>query len=332
MEEKQEQKFQQMTETPAGRLICHLALPCIISMLVTAFYNMADTFFVGMLQSNSATAAVGVVFSLMAVLQAIGFFFGHGSGNFISRELGRHHYEEASNMAATGFFSALFSGLVLCILGQIFLEPLAYLLGSTDTILPYSTAYLRVILLGAPWMTASLVLELTLDSTPLSQELEAYMQALCRYTDKLTLRTDGTAQDAPCVRVCRADSTWTGLAFHGVPGGHEFTSFVLGLYNAAGPGQALDEATMAAIQAIQQPTDLQILVSLSCTMCPELVTAAQRLAAANPHITAQAYDLNHFPALRDQYKVMSVPCLVVNHGQQVSFGKKSIAQLLDLLS
>lgn len=85
MEEKQEQKFQQMTETPVGRLICHLALPCIISMLVTAFYNMADTFFVGMLQSNSATAAVGVVFSLMAVLQAIGFFFGHGSGNFISR-------------------------------------------------------------------------------------------------------------------------------------------------------------------------------------------------------------------------------------------------------
>ena len=181
-------------------------------------------------------------------------------------------------------------------------------------------------------MTASLVLELTLDSTPLSQELEAYMQALCRYTDKLTLRTDGTAQDAPCVRVCRADGTWTGLAFHGVPGGHEFTSFVLGLYNAAGPGQALDEATTAAIQAIQQPTDLQILVSLSCTMCPELVTAAQRLAAANPHITAQAYDLNHFPALRDQYKVMSVPCLVVNHGRQVSFGKKSIAQLLDLLS
>ena len=115
---------------------------------------------------------------------------------------------------------------------------------------------------GKGVLTASLVLELTLDSTPLSQELEAYMQALCRYTDKLTLRTDGTAQDAPCVRVCRADSTWTGLAFHGVPGGHEFTSFVLGLYNAAGPGQALDEATMAAIQAIQQPTDLQILVSL----------------------------------------------------------------------
>ncbi len=158
MEEKQEQKFHQMTEEPVGQLICRLALPCIISMLVTAFYNMADTFFVGMLKSNSATGAVGVVFSLMAIIQAVGFFFGHGSGNFISRELGKHNYEEASNMAATGFFSALAAGLLICVLGQIFLEPLAYFLGSTDTILPYAKAYLRVILIGAPWMTASLVL------------------------------------------------------------------------------------------------------------------------------------------------------------------------------
>ena len=158
MEEKQEQKFHQMTEEPVGQLICRLALPCIISMLVTAFYNMADTFFVGMLKSNSATGAVGVVFSLMAIIQAVGFFFGHGSGNFISRELGKHNYEEASNMAATGFFSALAAGLLICVLGQIFLEPLAYLLGSTDNILPYAKAYLRVILIGAPWMTASLVL------------------------------------------------------------------------------------------------------------------------------------------------------------------------------
>ena len=103
----QEERFVQMIETPVSTLIPRLAVPTIISMLVTAIYNMADTFFVGMLQSNSATAAVGVVFSLMAVLQAIGFFFGHGSGNFISRELGRHHYEEASNMAATGFFRSI---------------------------------------------------------------------------------------------------------------------------------------------------------------------------------------------------------------------------------
>jgi putative MATE family efflux protein len=158
MDEQQEQNFHQMTEAPVGRLIGKLALPCVISMLVTAFYNMADTFFVGMLKSNAATGAVGVVFSMMAVIQAVGFFFGHGSGNFISRELGKQNLEEASNMSATGFFSALTVGLLICILGQIFLEPLAYLLGSTDTILPYAKAYLRVILLGAPWMTASLVL------------------------------------------------------------------------------------------------------------------------------------------------------------------------------
>ena len=158
MDDKQEQKFQEMTTAPVGRLICRLAVPCIISMLITSFYNMADTFFVGMLKSNAATGAVGVVFSMMAIIQATGFFFGHGSGNFISRELGKHNHEGASNMAATGFFSALAFGLLICVLGQLFLEPLAYLLGSTDTILPYAKAYLRVILLGAPWMTASLVL------------------------------------------------------------------------------------------------------------------------------------------------------------------------------
>ena len=154
----QEEKYIQMTQSSIGRTICKLAVPCIISMLVTSFYNMADTFFVGMLKSNAATGAVGVVFSMMAIIQAVGFFFGQGSGNYISRMLGKQHYEEASTMAATGFFSALGAGVLICIAGQIFLEPLAYLLGSTDTILPYTKEYLRVILLGAPWMTASLVL------------------------------------------------------------------------------------------------------------------------------------------------------------------------------
>ncbi len=151
-------KYRQMTEPPVGKLICKLAVPCIISMLVTSFYNMADTYFVGMLKSNAATGAVGVVFSMMAIIQAVGFFFGQGSGNYISRELGKKNYQEASNMAATGFFSALTTGLLICIVGQVFLEDLAYLLGSTPTILPYTEEYLRVILLGAPWMTASLVL------------------------------------------------------------------------------------------------------------------------------------------------------------------------------
>ena len=154
----QEQKFIRMTQAPVGKVIGKLAIPCIISMLVTSFYNMADTFFVGMLKSNAATGAVGVVFSLMAIIQAVGFFFGHGSGNYISRMLGKKDYKEASHMAATGFFCALGAGVLICVVGLIFLEPLAYMLGSTETILPYTKAYMGVILLGAPWMAASLVL------------------------------------------------------------------------------------------------------------------------------------------------------------------------------
>ncbi len=154
----QEHKYRQMTEPPVHKLICKLAVPCIISMLVTSFYNMADTFFVGMLDSTEATGAVGVVFAMMSIIQAVGFFFGHGSGNYISRMLGKKNYTEASIMAATGFYSALGTGVIICVLGQIFLEPLAYLLGATDAMLKDTKDYLGVILLGAPWMTASLVL------------------------------------------------------------------------------------------------------------------------------------------------------------------------------
>ena len=183
-------------------------------------------------------------------------------------------------------------------------------------------------------MASPLILRLFLDETPLSAELRQYMEELAAQSSKLSVELGDPAETnhLPCVRVCRADGSWTGLAFHGVPGGHEFTSFVLGLYNAAGPGQALDEESRAAIQSIQKPVDFQVLVSLSCTMCPELVTAAQRLAAENPNITAQVYDLNHFPDLRERYQVMSVPCLVVNGGEQVSFGKKNVRQLLELLN
>ena len=183
-------------------------------------------------------------------------------------------------------------------------------------------------------MASPLVLRLYLDETPLSAELRQYMEELAVQSSKLSVELGDPAETdhLPCVRVCHADGSWTGLAFHGVPGGHEFTSFVLGLYNAAGPGQALDEESRTAIQAIQKPVEFQVLVSLSCTMCPELVTAAQRMAAENPNITAQVYDLNHFPDLRERYQVMSVPCLVVNGGEQVSFGKKNVRQLLELLS
>ena len=183
-------------------------------------------------------------------------------------------------------------------------------------------------------MASPLILKLSLDERPVSAELKGYMEELASYTDKLSVEVSGEAMDAeelPCVRVCRADGSFTGLAFHGVPGGHEFTSFVLGLYNAAGPGQALDEATMEDIKGIHKQTDFKVLVSLSCTMCPELVTAAQRIAAESELVTAQVYDLNHFPGLRDKYNVMSVPCLVMNDGEKISFGKKNVRQLLELI-
>ena len=151
------EKYTQMLTAPIPGLVARLAVPTIISMLVTAFYNMADTFFVGQI-GTSATAAVGVVFSVMAIIQACGFFFGHGSGNYISRALGAGNGEDAGRMAATGFFCALIAGALLGGIGILFIRPLARALGSTDTILPYAISYMRVILIGAPWMMASLVL------------------------------------------------------------------------------------------------------------------------------------------------------------------------------
>lgn len=146
-----------MTEAPIPDLIGRLAVPTIISMLITSFYNMADTFFVGKI-GTSATAAVGVVFPVMAIIQALGFFCGHGSGNSISRHLGSKDVQSARELASTGFFLAFALGTLLMVLGLVFLDPLSHLLGSTKTIFPYTRDYLRFILLGAPYMTAQLVL------------------------------------------------------------------------------------------------------------------------------------------------------------------------------
>ena len=152
-----EQKVEYMTTEPIPRLVSQMAVPTIISMLVTSFYNMVDTIFVGRINTQS-TAAVGVVFSVMAIIQACGFFFGHGSGNYISRKLGSQDFEDAKKMAATGFFSAFIVGTILGVLGLIYLLPLSVFLGSTKTILPYTMSYLRIILIGTPFMMSSLVI------------------------------------------------------------------------------------------------------------------------------------------------------------------------------
>lgn len=151
------EKFEWLTTAPIPGLVGRLAVPTIISMLITSIYNMADTYFVGGL-GTSAQGAVGVVFSLMAIIQAIGFTFGNGAGNYVSRLLGQRRVEEAEEVAATGFFAGVFAGLTLTVLGLVFLDPLVGALGATDTILPYARDYARLILLGAPYMVGALVL------------------------------------------------------------------------------------------------------------------------------------------------------------------------------
>ena len=151
------QKYIQMTQTPVEKLIIQLAIPSIISMLVTTIYNAADTFFVGQI-STSASAAVGVCFSMMSVIQALGFFFGQGAGSSISRALGNQKGDQAGELASVGFYSAILFGLCVTGLGLAFMEPLVYLLGATDTIYPHAVEYLSIILVGAPIVAASFVL------------------------------------------------------------------------------------------------------------------------------------------------------------------------------
>ena len=200
-------------------------------------------------------------------------------------------------------------------------------------------------------MSRPVTLALELDDTPLSTELRGFIDAMVALSDgKLkSVVVDGEYEKddtgravfdvehvlpaaRPCVRMV-VDGKPTGLAFHGVPSGHEFNSFVLGLYNAAGPGQPLGDDLIERAKSIASPLNIMILVSLTCTMCPETVLASQRLASLNPAVRAEAYDVSHFPELKDQYGAMSVPCIVINRGgeQTVEFGKKSIPQMLDLI-
>lgn len=201
-------------------------------------------------------------------------------------------------------------------------------------------------------MSRPVTLALELDDTPLSTELRGFIDALVALSGgklKLTVvdgeyKKDDTGRAVfdvdsvlpaarPCVRMV-VDGEPTGLAFHGVPSGHEFNSFVLGLYNVAGPGQPLGDDLIDRSRSITDPLDIMVLVSLTCTMCPETVLASQRIASLNPAVRAEAYDVAHFPELRDHYGAMSVPCIVITRAdgtQQVEFGKKSIPQMLELV-
>ena len=148
-----------MTTEPVEKLIAKLAIPTIISMLVTSFYNLVDTLFVRQLENNSMVAAVGVVLPLMNIIQAFGFFCGHGSGNYISRALGRRDQKDAEIMATTGFGWSFIFGIAIAVFGLIFMEPLAILLGAkTEATLAATIEYMAYILIATPFMTGAIVL------------------------------------------------------------------------------------------------------------------------------------------------------------------------------
>ena len=156
-EEKRRAHYRKMTQTPIPKLVSGLAVPTIISMLTSSLYNMADTFFVSQL-GTSAAGAVGIVFSLMAIIQAIGFTLGMGAGTLVSLHLGAKEQEEATCAASTGFFSAIALGGLLALSGTLLIDPLMRALGATETILPYARAYGQYILLAAPIMCSSFVM------------------------------------------------------------------------------------------------------------------------------------------------------------------------------
>lgn len=149
--------FTFLTSAPVHKVVLTMAAPAIVSMLVTSLYNLVTTFYVGQINTQ-ATAAVGITFSVMSIIQAVGVMFGQGSGNYISRELGAKRHDNAERMASTGFLLAILTGVFMAIVGLVFLHPLSLLLGSTATILPYTKTYLSYVLLAAPFMTGALCL------------------------------------------------------------------------------------------------------------------------------------------------------------------------------
>ena len=169
------------------------------------------------------------------------------------------------------------------------------------------------------------------DNSTYASENKRLIEELAQLSAKISTDIVAATDDFKnTIAIIDAYGNDMGMRFHGVPGGHEFTSFILGLYNVSGPGQSVSEDVLTRIENIKTQTSLQILVSLSCTMCPDLVVAAQRIASLSPYVCTEIYDINHFPDLKDKYHVMSVPCLVVNE-HKVSFGKKNMEEILDFI-
>ena len=185
------------------------------------------------------------------------------------------------------------------------------------------------------------VIKAELDDSPLSGEMSAFLGEFEGLTDKITCirdrldpavkaKREAEGEIFPAFRLMRGDGSGGNILFHGVPGGHEFNSFVIALYNMAGPGQPVDEELKNRLRSIKKETNIKVMVSLSCTMCPEVVMASQRAASFSEYVTGEMIDLRHYPEIKKKYKIMSVPCMVLNDSQ-VYFGKKSLAEIAAIL-
>lgn len=182
-------------------------------------------------------------------------------------------------------------------------------------------------------MEKDVILKFYTDDSAISREVQGFASEMEGLSPHIRCEMEQDGQEGieyPAIQICDGDGNYLGTSFHGVPGGHEFNSFIIAIYNAAGPGQAIDGDLLGRIKKIERNIKIQTVVSLSCTMCPELVMAVQRIALENPRIEADIYDMAHYPELKDKYQIMSVPCMILDE-KDVYFGKKSVEEILGLL-
>lgn len=168
------------------------------------------------------------------------------------------------------------------------------------------------------------------DHTELASKLREFCEEFSSLSERINYEVVNTDSD-PGIHIFSYDGLSDRIVFHGVPGGHEFNSFIVALYNTAGPGQSIDESLLASIKAIDKDVDIKVVVSLSCTMCPEAVMASQRIASLNTRVKAQMYDIQYYPDLKDKYNIMSVPCIILNDSKVV-FGKKNASDFVELIA
>lgn len=177
------------------------------------------------------------------------------------------------------------------------------------------------------------IVKASYDDSELAQKMRAFMEELKDISPNIVCRDFGVREssfDLPVMEVLREDESFLGICFHAVPGGHEFNSFVIALYNAAGPGQEIDQGLRSRIEALNREINVKVAVSLSCTMCPEVVMGVQRAALLSDWVTGEMYDLQYFQEMKEKYQIMSVPCMIVNDAN-VYFGKKSLEEIVEIL-